>query len=439
MEIPDDSEICPYCTAHVKKRVRIKSIYVFALILILVSATYAVLAYTSSGVQITKISNLTIDDNYRFVHVRGTVIKYPTAYDSNYGVTQLSFVLSDGSGEITVKIYRDLVDKVVKEHKVPGIGDTVDVEGTFSYGSRKSITVNNVEFLNIYCGTFTPVHIKALAQGSPWDFKNGELVAVEGNITSVREYSFGFISSIDDSVDLIIPHAYTTLGIVDTKLLGSGVVKIYGSLKFYQPKNPSPSYETVNLSKVMKNPESYNKSSIHIPWARVVKQDTKNSAIVVNANGTNVTVYSRHGVAHYSPGDFVEIQGKFTQYNGTWEISVTRSSDFITEPRWEIIMSSKQFEIINKKTYSNTTNPQIYSLVEAKGVVADYRDLSAGYLITLWSNNHTYDVYVESVNSVSGKLDYGERVIVKGMVTLYKGEKEFKVRAFTNDSVEVVS
>jgi len=439
MEIPDDSVICPYCTAHVKKRVRIKSIYVFALILIVVSATYAVLAYTSSGVQITKISDLTIDDNYRFVHIRGTVIKYPTAYDSNYGVTQLSFVLSDGSGEITVKIYRDLVGEVVKEHKVPGIGDTVDVEGTFSYGTRKSITVNNVEFLSISHGTFTTVRLKALAHGSPWDFENGALVAVEGNITSVREYSFGFISSIDDSVDLIIPHAYTTLGIVNTKHLGSGIVKIYGSLEFYQPVKPSSSYETVNLSEMMKNPESYNRSSIHVPWARVVKQDTKSSTIVVNANGTNVTVYSRHGVDYYSPGDFVEIQGKFTQYNGTWEISVTRKTDFITEPRWEIIMSSEQYNIIKEKEYSSAENQQTYSLVYMKGIIADYRALSAGYLITLWSANHTYDVYVESVNSVSGKLDYGESVIVKGMVTLYKGEKELKVRAFTNDSVEVIS
>ena len=436
MEIPDDVEICPYCTANVKKRVRIKAIYVVALTLIIVSATYAIFAYTQSGVEISKIGSLSINENYNFVHVRGVVVSYPRTYDSNYGVTQLSFTIDDGTGQITVKIYRDLIPRVVEEHKVPGIGDVVDAQGTFSYGTRKSLTINNVDFLNIEKGKYRGVNLKDVAMASPWDFKNGELIYVEGNITSVKEYSFGYISSIDDSVDLLIPHAYTSLALVNLSKLGSGIARIYGSLEFYQPKDHSSDYIAVNMSEVMKDPEEYNKTNVFVEWAQVVDKDEDNSTIMVNDNGTNVTVYSSYGVKYYDVGDYVQIQGKFVNYHGIWEISVTRKNDYITEPRWEIIMSS-QYKIIEEKSYGSDMS--VYSLVELKGVVADYRTLSYGYLVTLWANNQSYDVYIENENSVNGHLDYGSNLVVKGMVTLYNGEKEIKVRAYTLDSVEVVS
>ncbi len=436
MEIPDDAKICPYCTADVKNRVRIKVIYVLALTLIIVSASYAIFAYTQSGVEITKIRNLTINENYNFIHVRGTVVSYPRTYDSNYGVTQLSFMVDDGTGQITIKIYRDLIPTVVKEHKVPGIGDVVDAQGTFSYGRKKSLTINNADFLNVEKGKYESANLRDIANGSPWDFKNGELVYTEGNITSVREYSFGYISSVDDSVDLLVPHAYTSLDLVNLSELGSGIAKIYGSLEFYEPKSHSSDYIAVNMSEVMKNPEEYNKTSVFVEWAKVVDKDEDNSTLVVSDNGTNVSVYSSHGVKYYNLGDYVQIQGKFVNYHGVWEISVARVNDFIIEPRWEIIMDS-QYEIIEKKSYGS--NMSVYSLVEMNGVVADYRALSSGYLVTFWSNNHSYDVYVENGDSIKGNFDYGSSVIVKGMITLYNGEEEIKVRAYTEDVMGVIS
>ncbi len=438
LEIPDDSEICPYCTANVKKRVRIKSIYVVALILIIVFPTYAILAYTSSDVQITPIKDLTIDDNYNFIHVRGTVIKYPTVYDSNYGVTQLGFVISDGTGEISVKIYRDQIERVVKEHKIPGIGDVVDVEGTFSYGSRKSVIVNNVEFLHVIKGSFKHISVKMLNDAPPWAFKDGTLVTTDGNITGVREYSFGMISTLDDSVDLVIPHAYTALNVVNIKTLGSGVAEIYGSLKLYRPKQPTSGYLTVNLKDLINNPERYNGTNVHVLWARIISKNEISRVIKVCENSTNITVYSKYGVSYYNVGDNVEIQGKFVRYNGTWEIKVTRKNDFIAEPKWEIIMHP-QFSIIHKKDYREGENMSLYSLVKLRGIVADYRVMNSGYLITLWNDNRTYSVYVESQENVHGHVDYGKSVVVMGMVTKYKSGEEIKVRAFTEDSLEVVS
>ncbi len=438
MEIPDDSEICPYCTARVHKRIKIRSIYIIALALLIVASSYAALAFVASEVEITKIADLGINDNYNFVHVRGTVVEYPRTYDTNYGVNELLFTISDGTGDIVVKIYRDLVDRVVYENKVPGIGDTVDVQGTFTYGTSKGIIVNNIEFLKVTKTSFRQVKLKALATASPWDFKNGDAVSVEGNITSVREYSFGYIASMDDSLDVLLPRAYSSLNLVSMNALGSGVVRVNGTLEFYEPIPPSSDYPEVNMSQVMQNPEEFNNTNVLVKWAEVLEKDENSRTILVRANGTNITVYSSRGVNYYDPGDHVEIQGKFTKYNGTWEISVTRNNDFITEPRWEVIMHPS-YRIVEKKSYVENGTFDVYSLVKVRGVVADYRELSYGYLITIWNGTASYSVYVENKNSIKGTIDYGTEVVVKGMVTLYLGSKEVKVRAYTDDSVEVVS
>ncbi len=437
MEIPDDSEICPYCTARVHKRIRIKTIYIVALALLVVAASYATLAFVASEVEISKIADLGLNDNYNFVHVRGTVVDYPRTYDTSYGVEQLSFRISDGTDTLLVKIYRDLVDRVVEENKVPGIGDEVDVQGTFTYGTSKGLIVNNVEFLRVSRVKFSEVPLSEIASASPWDFKNGDAVSVVANITGVREYSFGYIATMDDSLDVLIPRAYTSLSLLNLAELGSGVVRVDGTLQFYEPIKPSSDYVEVNMSEVMSNPGEFNNTNILVRWATVVSKDADSRTLVVNANGTNITVYSSRGVDYYDPGDHVEIQGKFTYYGGAWEISVTRKNDFITEPRWEVIMHPS-YGVVEKKNYVENGTMDLYSFVEIRGIVADYRELSSGYLLTLWNGSSSYSVYVENKKSIAGNINYGSEVLVRGIVTLYRGDKEVKVRAYTHDSVEVV-
>ena len=437
LDIPDDSEICPYCTARIKKRIQIKTIYIIAITLALVSSGYLALAMVASEVEVVKISSLGINDNYNFVHVRGVVVDYPRTYDTSYGVTQISFTINDGTGDLTVKIYRDLVNAAVSQGKVPGIGDAVDVQGTFSYGTRKSIIVNNIEFLHVDRVSFKDVPSQKIAHGSPWDFHDGEAITTQGNITGIREYSFGYIATLDDSVDVLLPMAYSSLHMISTRDLGAGLIRIYGTMKYYQPVSPSDDYKVVEPTELINSPEKYNNTNVRIPWAEILEKDENKGIIKVNYNGTNITIYSSRGVSYYDPGEHVEVQGKFINYHGIWEISVTRKNDFITEPRWEVIMHP-QMELIEKKEYEKN-NLTLYSFVELRGIVADYRDLSYGYLLTLWDGNRSYQIYIENRGSVIGKIDYGTNVVIKGMVTQYHGDLEIKVRAYTSDSVEVVS
>ncbi len=436
LEIPDDVEICPYCTAHVKRRVRIRAIYVIALVLILVSGVYGTLAYVNAGVPVSKISSLGIDDNYRFVHVEGVVTGYPFAYETPYGVTQIGFTISDGTGQLTVKIYSDQVEQAVKLGKIPGLGDRVDVSGTFAYSSRKSISVNDVYLLHVYRSDYRSVTVKGISDASPWDFKNYEAVSVRGNITGVRQYSFGDIATIDNGVDLLIPRAYIALHLVDLKNMSSGVVEFYGATLYYQPVKPSSDYQVVNLSDVMKNPEAYNKTNVRVPWALVIDKNKDASTIEVRANNTNITVYARD-VSRIRIGSHVEIQGKFVNFHGEWEISAVRKTDFVSTPSWEVV-AHPSFKIIEKKNYGKFPAP-VNSFVEMSGVVADYRPLKVGVLVTLWSNNASYSVYVENDGSIRGTLQPGAHVGVHGIVTEYSGQLEIKVRSYTNDYLEVKS
>ena len=435
-EIPDDATICPYCTADIKRRVRIKVIYIVAASLIIVSSFYAVLSYASPEVQITKIKDLGISQNYNFVHVRGNVVEYPRAYEGDYGVTEVVFTINDGTGDISVRIYRGLIDEAVKEKKIPGVGDTVDVSGTFSYGNKKALTVNNIQLLHVTRGKYESMPLERIHTASPWELKNGERVSVLGNITGMREYSFGFIGSIDDKVDLLIPRAYYSLNLLSLKELSSGYARINGTLEFYDSHTPSSKYAVLNLSEVMEKPDEFNNTYVRLPWAEVVDKDEDSNTMVVNSNSTNITVYVSSGVRYYGVGDHVEIQGKFQYYGGLWEISVIRKDDYVSEPKWEIIMHT-QYKLIEKKNYTSEGNFTMFSLREMSGVVADYSYLSHGISITLWSNNASYSVYVENKESVIGNLGYGQRVKVRGMLTLYNGAWEIKVRAYSYDFVEV--
>ena len=434
-EIPDDTTICPYCTANVKRRVRIKIIYIVAITLVIVSSFYAFLAYASPGVAITKIGNLGVEQNYNFVHVRGEVVDYPRVYEGDYGVTEVVFTVNDGTGDISVRIYRSLVEKAVEQGKIPGVGDTVDVSGTFSYSTRKSLTVNNIDLLKVMKEKFNPTSLDKIYESPPWALQENFGVTVTGNITGMREYSFGFIATIDEKVDFLIPRAYYSLNMINLKDISSGYVSVDGALQFYEPYTPSIHYPVMNLSEVMKNPEDYNNTNIKILWGEVMDKNEDKRILNVRDNNTNITVYVASGVKYYDVGDHVEIQGKFQYYNGSWEISVIRRNDYVSEPKWEII-THPSYHVIYRKNYTSG-DFEMFSFREIGGIVIDYAHLSSGMSITVWSNNSSYNVYVENPASIKGSVDYGSKVIVKGMVTIYNGEWEIKVRAYSYDTVEV--
>ena len=433
-DIPDDSEICPYCTASIKHRVRIKAIYVIALSLVILAASYGVLAYYGGEVPITKIKDLGLTDNYNFIRLHGKVEGYPWVYENDYQVTSFRFKLNDGTGTVTVKLYGNVIKRMVELHKIPAMGDTVDIKGTYMYSSN-SLILNNIDYLEIESPKHKGLNISDIINAAPWDYKNGAKVFVSGNITSVREFSFGFICTIDEKLDVLIPRAYYSLHILNISKMGSAYTQFYGALQFYQPVAPSDTYKVVNLPDLLSHPEAYNGTYIRITWARVMDRDLLTNTITVYSNGSSIPVYVRNGVKYYTPGTYVEIQGKFVNYKGTWEISVSHKNDFVTEPKWELI-ADPTYKVLEKKEYVPNGPMKEFSLVEIKGSVVDYRMFSYSASLTIWGNNQSYVVYVEN-KAMMKNIDYGKPVVIRGIVTYYNGQPEIKVRPFTGDLVEV--
>ncbi len=434
-EIPDDSEICPYCTASIKHRVKIRTIYIIAISLVVLASTYGVLAYYGGEVPITKIKDLGLTDNYNFIRLHGKVDGYPWVYENDYKVTSFRFKLDDGTGTVTIKLYGDVIKRMVNAHKIPAMGDTVDIKGTYMYSSN-SLILNNIDYLTIERPEHKEVSLKNIVEAAPWDYKNGEKVYVNGNITSIREFSFGFVCTIDEKFDILIPRAYYSLNVINMSEMGSSYVQFYGALQFYQPKQPSDTYRVVNLPDLLSNAESYNGTFIRVPWAKVVDRNLLTKTIIVYSNGSEIPVYVRNGVKYYTPGDHVEIQGRFVNYKGTWEISVSHRNDFVSEPKWELI-SDPNYKILSKKSYISNGTMKEFSLVELRGRVVDYREFSYSLSLTVWANNQSYLVYVEN-KAMAKNLDYGSYVVIKGIVTFYNGQPEIKVRPFTNDVLEVI-
>ncbi len=441
-EIPDDTVLCPYCTANVKKRIRLNRIYAVALSLLIIASAYSILSYAAAGIPVTKIKDLSMSDDRNFVRVKGYVVDYPRVYEGSYGVTALVFTINDGTGDLTVKIYRSVMWKVVSERKVPGMGDLVDVRGTFFYSTTKSITLNNPDYLVIKRPEFSSIrNLTALSNSPPWAYRDGEGVDITGNITGVREYSWGYILSVDELLDVIMPRAYVSLNITNLKNISSGISRFYGTLEYYRSYQPSTLYPVYNLSTLLSDPEKYNGTSARILWATVVHKDEANNTIFIDQNGTEICVYVSSGVRYYDVGEHVELQGKFEWFAGHWEIAIIRESDYIIEPKWELI-AHPQCELVERKSYEATTEYHLCGLMRVEGIVADYTEYSSGSVsITLYNASYpgcVVNVYVEHKSSISGLLQSGSKVVVRGMALIYNGDWEIKVRAYTNDSVEVI-
>ena len=173
-------EVCPYCGARQAPRISLRAVKWGAILLATVGLALLWVAAARAPLPHISIQQAAATMNFAYVEIAGQVVRSPTY---NPDSRSLSFVVDDGTGQMRVWAFRDVVDELRAAGHIPGLGDQVTVAGTLRVREEDvSLTLNVPEHLDIQRAT-----AEERAIGSITTADALRRVRVRGQVWDVRE------------------------------------------------------------------------------------------------------------------------------------------------------------------------------------------------------------------------------------------------------------
>ncbi len=240
-EIPEGVEVCPYCGARVTRRLGARALLAFSLALILVGAVYAALSLQGYGTQVS-IGDLSRRMTYASIQVSGIVTGSPSVYLNPRGLEGISFTISDGTGELRIRVYGRAAQRLVDSRVLPSLGDRVQVSGTLLWSSAGYLylSVNYADALVVRedLREFRSMPISRISSASPSELEEYSMVETSGIVVSVRPMEYLILYTLQDPATgdtvTLVMNGLTRYVLGEAKLgLGNGTVTVRGALKLY--------------------------------------------------------------------------------------------------------------------------------------------------------------------------------------------------------------
>ena len=368
------------------------------------------------------------------VHVLGVF-----GYGSNY-----SFYLVNDSGAKGVRVY---AEPGAARPNLIDYGDKVEVVGRFTaYKNEMEIKVSNesgeyiavighggnIEYENVndttwvnYNNSFVHMISKVTKVYASYKYEIGDIVVyISFNANSTGSPAVGDVFEVRGFLTYYYSSKY-----------GYGYHEIYvrnntGDFSRYVSSN----YTNVSLSCVIKNPDAYNGSAIHIPEAYVVNANVSWSFdIGTSSNSTHtLRVYVEKGGVidgMIFNSAKLELWGTLTLYHGDWEFKIRNATE-------------DKILVLSRPVYKDVpveellANPSSYngSNVHSWGIISWlYKNASSNFtLFGLFHNGSEVKVVGFNGSNLTGIVE-GYYVDVYGEFTYYEGEWELKVRPYSYD------
>ncbi len=225
-----------------------------------------------------------------------------------------------------------------------------------------------------------------------------------------------------------------------TSYRGEWEIKIRPKSYDYVTSHPQ-NYRNVNISSILETPEDYNNTLVHVPYAKVKNVFANWLFWVSNStsNKEDLSIYvEKGGMVNGTPyfNATVEIWGMVTQYNGSWEIKIRNN----TEDK-VVVLSNATYKKVTIEDLLSSPSKYNNSLVyvpEAT-VVSVYNSSWLFWVSSSMNATEDVSVYVEKGAHINADVYVGAKVKIWGMVTQYNGEWEIKIRANSQDNVELVT
>ena len=125
-------ETCPHCGARVVKRMTVRFFRWAAVLLATLGLFLLWMMVTRGELPTIEIANIERTMNFAYIKIQGRVIGEGRVIRSGGSIQSVNFTVDDGTGELSVKAYRDKARDLVAQDRVPGAGDEVVVAGSLS-------------------------------------------------------------------------------------------------------------------------------------------------------------------------------------------------------------------------------------------------------------------------------------------------------------------
>ncbi len=141
------SEICPHCGADLKRRVRVRTFGIIAIVVAVAGVAVLLFFASRAPVPAVKVSDIESTSNYAYVQLDGVVSRGPNYNPDSQSIT---FWVRDDTGEIMVSAFRDQTQGLIAADRVPAPGDAITLQGTLRVrDGAPSLTIDSADSVKL--------------------------------------------------------------------------------------------------------------------------------------------------------------------------------------------------------------------------------------------------------------------------------------------------
>jgi DNA/RNA endonuclease YhcR with UshA esterase domain len=240
-----------------QKKLDVSRLKYFSILLSVIGVAVLLVAAQGAQAPLMHVSEVTGNYmmNYAVVRLSGTVASVPYVSTTGGKIT-LTFAINDGTGQIDVRVYSPVADRMIERGVIPFPGDNVTAEVQLRV--RETYTYAMLQYLeglkfNRKLYSENPPTVKELTENM-----SNTYVAVQGIVTEVSNVSSGYLLTVDTGVapvTVLIPRVLLLKGNVSVKVgdtvYAPGVVYLY---KGTSPEIVVRSLEQFNVTPIESAP-----------------------------------------------------------------------------------------------------------------------------------------------------------------------------------------
>ena len=323
-----------------QKKLDVSKLKLVSLIIAVLGVAVVLIAAQSAQAPMAKVSDVYGNYlmNYAVVRVEGNVTTVPYVSDSG-GKLSITFTISDGSGNIDVRVYSPVAERMIREGKIPMPGDRVEAEiqlrvrETYTYGMLQYL--DGLKFISKDYSE-RPEKVTSLSADMAYKY-----VETSGIIESPNEVGSGLLFDVDTGsgkVSVLIPKVLYAIENAPNITAGDQVT-VAGIVYLYKGSSPEIVVRDLSAVKVsspeQSGPVPLNELSKHTGETVAVQgtletisydSSSREYLVTISGDGTEITaVSSREALSSINPltagsGSTIRAVGMVTS-NGTLRVS----------------------------------------------------------------------------------------------------------------------
>ena len=403
------SEICPHCGADIKRRAKVRTFGIIAIIVAVAGVAVLLFFASRAPVPAVKVSDIESTSNYAYVQLTGVVSRGP---NYNPDAQSITFWVRDDTGEIMISAFRDQTQGLITADRVPTSGDAITLQGTLRVrDGTPSLTINSADAVQLTRATATAADRPIGSITLDDDLKG---VRIVGLVRKINEPYTGLrlitLRDATGAIDVALPTDFeAAFGATPPITIGQSI-QVVGTVTRFNDvpqiavrrgADITPLKEAVEVAKFVPLAEI---SETNVgQWARTqgeivtVSPGEKNTKLTLSDNGKRVTVliwpdaWAALPQADLQPDAKLIVQGEVNLFNGDLEIVPELPSDVE-------VLARATAAVAQPKSIGVITADDVQSLVVTQGTIEkatpfslgtryDFSDPSGTIILLVWNTN----------------------------------------------------